>query len=323
MTRLMLLCAWLCAMAFVVAAKPAQAVGNYAVTYVANNGNDSYNCSSTATPCRSFQGALDQTANYGEIDCLNTGYYTSGVTISQSVTIDCAGGVGSSIGNIIVNGADIVVRLRNLSFNGEGFGSDAVDAKNMAALYIENCVITNFDYGNAANEPPFIGIKFEPSVNAQLFVTNSIISNNGYSGSGSVSGGIYVVPMSGVTAQVSIDRSEISGNIFGIVADGTSGGTVRAIISDSVVSGNTEDGIAALSSGSPVWVLVDQTKVSGNGFGIADSGGGSELLARNISVFGNVIGLHANDGGTLYSYGNNSINGNTTNGTFTGTIGLQ
>jgi hypothetical protein len=25
----------------------------------------------------------------------------------------------------------------------------------------------------------------------------------------------------------------------------------------------------------------------------------------------------------LYSYGNNRINGNTTNGTFTGTIGLQ
>jgi hypothetical protein len=40
-------------------------------------------------------------------------------------------------------------------------------------------------------------------------------------------------------------------------------------------------------------------------------------------VFGNAIGLFTESGGTLYSYGNNSLNGNGTNGAFTGTLGMK
>jgi hypothetical protein len=47
------------------------------------------------------------------------------------------------------------------------------------------------------------------------------------------------------------------------------------------------------------------------------------MLARNTTVYGNAIGLDAIGGGTLYTYGNNSVNGNATNGAFTGTAGLQ
>jgi hypothetical protein len=126
-----------------------------------------------------------------------------------------------------------------------------------------------------------------------------------------------------MTATVSIDRSQITGNVFGIVSDGTSGGTIKGTIRDSVVSGNSEDGIAAISSGSPVWFLVDQTEVSGNTFGMAAGGSGTEILARNTSVFNNTTGLHTGNGGALYTYGNNSVNGNAANGAFTGAVGLQ
>jgi hypothetical protein len=71
----------------------------------------------------------------------------------------------------------------------------------------------------------YIGIKFEPSANAQLFVVKSIIGDNG--NNGGATGGIYIVPASGMTATVSIDRSQIDGNIFGIVADGTQSGSVN------------------------------------------------------------------------------------------------
>jgi hypothetical protein len=322
MRRLMLLCAWLCATVFVVAAKPALATGSNLHSYVSNAGLDSNGCANpTNDACATFPRALSQTANYGEIDCVNpSSNYDGSLIIEQSVTIDCAGGLGSFIGYITVNGPGIVVRLRNLSLNDQGYGYIGIDAQNMAALYLENCVIANYNAVNRASGP-YIGIKFEPLANAQLSVTNTIISNNGYGGG--ITGGIYIVPDSGVTATVSINRSEINGNTFGIVGDGTSGGVVKGTISDSVVSGNGEDGVAAISSGSPVWLLVDQTKVAGNAFGLAAGGSGAEILARYSSVFDNTTGLHTSGGGTLYSYGTNSINGNSTNGAFTGTIGQQ
>jgi hypothetical protein len=318
MMRLTIVCAGLCAMALVVAADPARATGSNQVSYVSNTGSDSNGCTNPTTDaCASFQGALTNTANCGEIDCVNTGAYSKGtvIAIAQSVTIDCAGGVGSTLHDFEINGSGIVVRLRNLTINRGGMGEWGVYAENMAALYVENCVISNI--------PDFNGIEFDPTTNAQLFVTNSIISNNGYNGGGGINGGIYIKPASGVAATVSIDHSQIKGNLFGIVADGTSGGIVKGTISNSVVSGNTADGIAATSSGSSVWLLVDQTQVSGNTYGLAAGGSGAEILARNTSVFNNTTGLHTANGGTLYSFDNNSLNGNTTNGAFTGTVALH
>jgi hypothetical protein len=324
MTRLTtLLCAGLCAMAFAVAANPAQAVGSNQVSYVSNTGSDTNGCTNPTTDaCATFSGALAKTAAVGEIDCVNAGNYggATGFTIAQSVTIDCAGGVGFSVRQISVSGDGIVVRLRNLSVNREGIGSWAIEGANMAALYIENCVITNGN-GSVESAPPNVGIYFVPAANAQLFVTNSIISNNG--GGGGVTGGIYIAPTSGAIATVVIDGSQINGNFFGIGGDGRSGGIIKGTIKNSVVSGNTENGITALSSGSSVVFMVDQTEVSGNLAGLFAGGSNAGMLARNTTVFNNTVGLDTTGGGTLYTYGNNSVNGNTTNGAFTGTAALQ
>jgi hypothetical protein len=322
MRRLMtLLCAWLCATAFVVAANPAHASITYLLTYVSNTGSDSNTCNTPATACATFSGALSQTSNHGEIDCVDTGSYGSdGFTIQISVTIDCAGAVGFSLGKITVSGDGIVVRLRNLSINRIYEGSFGIDATNVAALYVENCVITNANTALGT----YIGIEFEPSAGpAQLFVTNSIVSNNG-SSSTDLSGGIYIVPASGVTAEVSINRSEINGNVFGIVGDGRSGGIIKGTIKDSVVSGNSENGITALSSGSSVLFVLDQTDVSTNATaGLFAGGSNAGMLVRNTTVVNNGIGLAATGGAGLVSYGNNSVAGNTTNGAFTATVSQQ
>jgi hypothetical protein len=48
------------------------------------------------------------------------------------------------------------------------------------------------------------------------------------------------------------------------------------------------------------------------------------MLVSNTNVFNNGGGLFAETGGTLYSYGNNHVNGNNGNdGSFTGTVGQQ
>jgi hypothetical protein len=325
MRKLMMLCAWLCAMAFVVATNPAQAAGNNnRFSYVSNTGSDMNNCSNPTTQaCASFQAALDQTANLGEIDCVNAGSYGLpgfGVTITQSVTIDCAGGVGSLFnGQISVNGAGIVVRFRNLTINAEGNGAITIDAQKMASLYVENCVMTNNNSTNG-NGSDFFGIKFEPSANAQLFVSNSVITNNG-SSTYSSGGGIDIAPASGVTATVSIDRSQINGNLFGIIADGTKGGVIKGTVTDSVVSGNSQNGITVSSTGSSVVLQVDQTTVASNGnHGLVAGGSGAGMLVRNTNVFNNGCGLYTVNDGALYSYGNNGVNGNNgQDGTFTGT----
>jgi hypothetical protein len=320
MTRLMLLFVWLCAMAFVGAVNPAQAAGSNTISYVSSTGSDGNNCATPATACATFGAAQGQTIAYGEIDCVNTVDDSDGLTITQSLTIDCAGGVGVLGGVITINGAGIVVRLRNLSFGDVTLGAGfAIDAKNLTALYIENCAIIN-----KINTSPYIGIKFEPSVGtSQLFVTNSTISNNGMSGA--VSGGIDIVPGSGVTAQVAIDRSQINGNVFGVVADGTQGGTIRGTIKNSVVSGNTQNGITVSSSGTSVVLIVDGTAVASNGnHGLVAGGSDAGMLVRNTDVFNNGGGLYTTNAGTLYSYGNNRVNGNNGNdGTFTATIGQQ
>jgi hypothetical protein len=47
--------------------------------------------------------------------------------------------VGFSVfGDITINGAGIVVRLRNMSINRVGEGKFGIDAQKMAALHIEN-----------------------------------------------------------------------------------------------------------------------------------------------------------------------------------------
>jgi hypothetical protein len=323
MRKLMLLCAWLCAMGFVVtvSGRPAHAVGNNVFSYVSHTGSDLANCNTPATACATLNRALNETANNGEIDCVDAGnYYDGPLGIQQLVTIDCAGGVCSTSGNILINAPGGFVRLRNLTLNNNGRGLVGIDAENMAALYVENCVITNYNPYSIGASTPYIGIYFVPSASAQLFVSNSLLSYNGSSGA---SGGIYIKPASGMTATVSIDHSQIVDNYFGIYGDGAAGGIIKGTISDSVVTGTTEDGIVALSSEPSVWLFIDRTKVAVNAYGLAAGGSGAEILANNTSVFGNTTGLHTSKGGALYSYGNNRINGNTTNGAFTGMIGLQ
>lgn len=170
MQKLMFLPAWLCAMALVAAANPVQAAGNNnSVSYVSNTGSDGHNCSNPTTEaCATFNNALGQTVSGGEIDCVNAGNYGGNFSITQSVTIDCAGAVGFAQGNISINGAGIVVRLRNLSINGGGAANAGIGLASAAALYVEHCIITN----NTG-----VGIGFEPTAGpSQLFVTDSIIS---------------------------------------------------------------------------------------------------------------------------------------------------
>jgi hypothetical protein len=289
-------------------------------TWVSGTGSGT-TCSRTS-PCATFQAAHDASSAGDEIDCIDAGDFTGGInlTITKSITIDCGGTLGAHrIVNISVNGAGITVRLRNLSLQGEGVGSAAINFINGAALYVENCAIYGWQGGVGQ------GIRFTPpdGVTATLHVTDSIINNNGLASNG---GGIGIAPAGSGSARVVIERSRIEGNTYGIYAVGTgSTGVIIVHVKDSIVTNNVFDGIGAYTSAghSTVSMTVDRSSsLLNGGNGILAQGPAAFVFLANSTVMSNVTGLKAS-GGTIVSYQDNHLTGNVSDGAPTAMLSVK
>jgi hypothetical protein len=142
-------------------------------TWVSGVGDDVNPCSRTA-PCKTFAGAISKTAAGGTINCLDPGGFGA-VTITKSMTIDCTGVLGSALfagatSGVNVNGADIVVTLRNLDINGAGTGQVGVRFTNGKQLNLENVVVSQASQ---------TGVLVSTMASAGgLVIKNSTISNN-------------------------------------------------------------------------------------------------------------------------------------------------
>src|SRR4051794_505605 len=175
-------------------------------------GDDVNPCSRTA-PCKTFAGAISKTAAAGEINCLDPGGFGT-VTITKSITIDCAGTMGSILGagtnGVNVNDSatatpgSIVVNLKNLSINGASTGLIGINFTSGFSLHLDNVTIENFNAGTA------VGLRFAPN-NAGtrfLFVNNSYIWNNGVSPS--TGGGIVIAPTNaGALSVAAVNNTKI------------------------------------------------------------------------------------------------------------------
>jgi hypothetical protein len=317
------------ALAFAPVVSSAPAEATLAHTWVSSSGNDSNNCD-RPTPCATFGGAYNKTTAGGEITCTDSGNF-GGLGINKSLTINCESNIANNsqdgaVAFIAIEGTSITVTLRGLDLDGTG-GNSTVSCVGPTAtganvyftgsgtLHLQKMKINNLTGPNC-------GVQFNPTGLATLDITDCDITDNGSSG---LAAGIYVQPASGVTARVSIDHSRINGNYFGIIFDGTQGGIIQGTISDSVVSNNTENGITASTTSSNVLLVIDQTKVSGNLHGLVAGGSTAAIMARNTTVTGNTAaGLFTVNGGQLFSYGNNSVDGNNgNNGAFTGMATLK
>jgi hypothetical protein len=307
-------------LAFAPVLSSAPAAANFSHTWVASNGSDNNNCD-RPTPCATFTGALAKTIPGGEITCVDSGDF-GGMSITNSITVNCENAIGSSLFGggaetftIQSSASGVVVVLRGLDIDAGGAACDDILFSGSGALHVEKTKINQNPNGCS-------GISFKPNGPAKLFISDSDITNNGLTGTDA---GVYVAPNSGVEADIVIDRTYVENNRFGIIFDGTQGGIIHGTISDSVVSGNTENGITASTTSSNVLLLIDQTKVSGNFHGLVAGGSTAAMMVRNTTVTGNTAaGLFAVNGGALYSYGNNSVDGNSNNnGAFTGPATLK
>jgi serine protease len=275
-----------------------------APVWVSANGNDGNNCN-YATPCRTFSGALARIASGGEIDVQDSGDFGP-VTINKSVTLVSAGplggiqtGTGSAI-TISAGPSDKVV-LRGLTLDGIGTGASGVSFTAGGALYVENCTINGFGQ---------YGIDFAPaSGTGKLFVTGAILRNNGGASTG---GGLHLLSSTapGFVATVEGLRSE--NNVFGLKAEG--GGTVT--IRNSIAANNGYSGFSASNpaGSSLLRMLIEESVSTHNGTNGILANGLAEVTLSNVALTDNQTGLNPASGGLILSFGNNKVQGNTTDG---------
>jgi Right handed beta helix region len=247
-------------------------------TWVSNAGSDSNPCSVTL-PCLTFAGALANTSSGGEINCLTPGGFGV-VTITISVTIDCEGasngGITTNANAININTAGIIVNLIGLDINGENAtGGNGLNITGAATVNVRNCKIYGFASGD--------GIIFNPGS----------------------SGGIMIV-----------DNVLISGNYAGIGQLG-SAGVSNMTVRNSNINNNNASAIGVLQTGGThAGATIEQTTLAFNGsYGLYVQGSGAIAVIGSSTVVNNGTGVATSIGGILYSFKNNQIGGNSTDGT--------
>ena len=288
-------------------------------TWVSGVGDDANPCSRTA-PCKTFAGSISKTAAGGEINCIDPGGFGA-LTITKAITISCeigtAGVLVAGTNGFVVNaGAADNVVIKGIDFDGTGTGLSGIQITSAATVSLRNSVIRNFKGSGS-------GISLTPNgTNSKLFVSDSTISNNG---SSATTGGIVVKPVGNSTATVIVENSYIENNTAGLRADATAvtTGTVRATVKNSSISGNTNDGVAGIANAASQSILMLNNSLfahnGGTGVNITTATG---LLSGSV-VTANGTGLGV-AGGTLFSYRNNNINGNTNdNSSVATTLTLQ
>jgi hypothetical protein len=292
-------------------------------TWVSNSAGaaDAGACTRGA-PCKTFAFAIGQTTAGGEIDALDPGDYGQ-VTIDRSVTIDGTQGngfasimvdaTGNSAGFTINAGATDVVTIRNVTINGQnGTGGNGIVVNTAGTVHIENCVVTGTS-GSA------IADIRTGNVNDvfYLYIKDTIAKNAGTRGVRitSVSSGVFLIAaLTNVRAQDNATEGvEISGGTY-------------ASLDDCNITGNRSDGLLASGNAggaegtaNAASASVKNSVFSNNGNGITATAGGFVRIS-GVQVFDNTKGLNQSGGGTIISYGNNEIDGNTTDGAPSSTI---
>ena len=253
--------------------------------FVSVNGNDANVCSNIATPCRTLGGGITQVDPHGEVIVIDSGSFAGG-TITKSVKIDVAAGAVAFSGLPITvdPGAGGVVVLRGLTLKAATVGNGNGITHESGRLFVENSVVDGWDYGLVVN----------PGAE-RLFVKRSVFRNQ--SGSGLFVGGsastTAVVDESfvegnglhGVVAavgKVRVSNSVVSLNaLSGVLA---SGSTANVAVQRSEITGNVLYGVAVQSSGI---ARVSHSTISHNGTGLYHLSGslysyGNNLVAENL-----------------------------------------
>jgi hypothetical protein len=305
---------------------PAKAQDNLH-TWMSNSGVTTSPCGSFETPCKYFSTAVNETAAGGEIECKDAIDASFGPPITKSLTFTCdvaptASAFTNGSYNLSINvGVGDVVVIRGLNFDSgrKTYPSSSypgIDFTGAGRLVLDKVKVTGYVTG---------GVLFEPNGPAQLEISNSLFSTNGTL-TGGAGAGIRIWPQAGGTARVHLDNVTVVDNAFGVAVDGSaSTNGINVTIANSLLNGNANDGLVATTSAgkSPVGVFISNTRSTNNLYGVRSIGSNLTVRMRNSEIIGNSTGISASNGGALLSQGNNTVEANAVNGSFTGSFSLK
>lgn len=260
-------------------------------SYITPSGSDNRPCTRNQ-PCRSFDGAMAKTEDNGEIVALETSTYDP-VTVTKAVTLTAAPGadvvIKATSGNAVTisptSGAAVVLRGLKLSGPGKGTNSNGVlvnvGQSSGVAIFVENCVISDFG----------VGVSALVSTSAKVAVNDSVIRNN-------TTG--FLAAMSGTGAQsAAVTRTRFERNAAGV----KNAGGKAISIKDSVASSNLI-GFVAEAQGA---IYLFNCMATQNGTG-AEARPLGQIIIGYSTFTGNDTGLDAQ--GSIKTMGNNMVEGN-------------
>jgi len=289
---------------------PAQA--QPARVFVAAQGLDSNPCT-FAAPCRTFQHAHDVVAAGGEIDVLDpAGYGLLNITKAISIQGHGFAGIAAAPGSNAVDinaGASDRINLRGLLIDGVGVGNNGIRFEGGASLNIQESVVRNFTLA---------AIEFNSTIASSMAVSETIISENG-------GAGVLVFNNGSSVMSVVLERLALVKNVSGVVVQTLgSGGQTNLTLSGSVVAGSSQDGIRTYRNLGPTTAVaqIANSTFANNLRGVTVDQG-SEIRIGRSSITGNGTGFFfvaTGSPGVIHSYGDNNLDGNTTDGAPTDTI---
>jgi hypothetical protein len=296
----------------IVANAPAQAqTGMLTRSFVSSSGNDTNACT-IAAPCASFAQAYTKVGADGIVAALDPGKYGP-INITSPVTINGNGWAAITApagGNgITINASSGSVILTGLEIDGAGAAYNGIALGSASSLTVSNCTVQNF-IQNPTTLSPLTGngIIMAPTSSAlTLAITNTTLSNNAASG-------VSYFPQTGIGTVTNglIDHVIAQANGIGISVAAGFGGATVINVSNSIASNNRSMGILVDNGGGPsLKVSIDNVNANGNNLGVSVANTAIVLLNRSV-VTGNATGVQSN--GALYSFGNNVIFQNVSNG---------
>ncbi len=251
------------------------------VVWVSTFGTDNSTCGPANAPCRTFQKGVDRAPAGATVNLSIAGDYGP-ATITKDLVVKAVKGAGvfSPAKPCITVGGTLRVHvaINELTCDLGGAAHDGVSHRN-AILYLDNVIIRG-GTGTAC------GVRSQgPTVIDYVVISDSIISDFANAG---------VCAQTGTNeARVDLERVKLESNHYGVLA---------------AVSG---------SKGFVLVFLKDTLVTLNSAAGIRSTGVGSQVGLANSTITINVVGLQHTSGGTIASWGGNSVTLNTTNGTFT------
>jgi hypothetical protein len=291
----------------------------YAITRTFVSGGGAGTACTRTAPCASFQAAHNAADPGGEINCLDPGDFGP-LTVTKSITIDCTGTLGTirTAGTAVkIDTAGVVVTLRSLSIVGTAAASGpGIDFTNGAAVFVDKCDISGMT-GTAL--PNGVGIRFAPvsASTAKLLISDTVISNND-------AHGLLLLAAPSGASRLALDGARLENNNVSGISVTSGAGSILGQIRNTVITGNGQNGIKVSGGSGAASVTLDRSSstLSGGG-GVSASGPAAYVIMGRSAAVSNVNGIIYDGGAIIFSYQNNHLSGNVTDGSPSAALTLK